>query len=273
MDSLTPKTCMWTAFSHKGGLTWRTANGCQVRYHASQNNRSDRRHRQSHRRGGPAAAATATATAAAVTAATATSANGAADEASRTANTAADPTATAAGRKAASATATYNHSYGNCDSEYNSISTEQSASERIVASAPATRIAAAEGTPGKGNCRRSTQEKKPRYLLSASVVLSEAGPSRRSGGREPQAGGISRCRQRPPGPIASSTAGFHPLARYTSRLHAAARVTPPRATQLSQRELSRAVPQYSLSGCSLGQGGQQAAKRPAKPRQCGGQGK
>ena len=138
---------------------------------------------------------------------------------------------------------------------------------------PATRIATAERTHGKGNRHRSPQMSMPLYFLRASVVLSAAGLSRRSGGRKPQSGGIRRCRQRPPRPIASSTVGSQPLDQYTLQPHAAARETPPRAAHLLKREFSTAAPKYWPAGYSLGQGGQQATGRLAKLRQCGGQGK
>ena len=72
----------------------------------------------------------------------------------------------------------------------------------ITVFVPATRIATIERNPGKGNRHWSLQRKKPPYLPRAPFVLSVAGLSRRSGDRGPQSGGISRCRQWLPEPIA-----------------------------------------------------------------------
>ena len=97
---------------------------------------------------------------------------------------------------------------------------------------PATKKATAERTLGKGNHHQRLQRKKPSHLPRASVVLSVADPSRCFGGRGPQSGGMSRCRQRLLGPTSSSIVGCHLLARCTLQPQAMASEILPLAAHL-----------------------------------------
>ena len=118
----------------------------------------------------------------------------------------------------------YVHSYRSCGSSYDTICPEQRIQEYMNYDPYASgEESNSREDSGKGNHYWRLQKRKPSHLPRASAVLSVASPSRGSGGRGPQSGGISRCRQRPLGPTASSTVGCHPLARCTLQPHAAAR--------------------------------------------------